>query len=160
MEAGMRLRLFALAAIVAGLAALAVGAPTFAGSNGSGEATACVFTTQLRAENEVPTSNSNAFGYSQIKVRNDGTIEYKTLIVNPENETFVAGHIHLAPAGSPGPIVQSLFFPGPNSDSVIMDSGAVSNPALGEAICADPSAYYVNYHTTEHPTGAVRGQLG
>lgn len=156
----MRLRLFALAAIVAGLAALAVGAPTFAGSNGSGEATACVFTTQLRAENEVPTSNSNAFGYSQIKVRNDGTIEYKTLIVNPENETFFAGHIHLAPAGSPGPIEQSLLFPGPNSDRVITDSGAVSNPALGEAICADPSAYYVNYHTTEHPTGAVRGQLG
>jgi hypothetical protein len=156
----MRLRLFALVAIVAGLAALVVGAPAVAGPNGSDEATACVFTTQLRAENEVPTSNSNAFGYSQIKVRNDGTIEYKTLIVNPENETFFAGHIHLAPAGSPGAVVQSLLFPGPNSDREIMDSGEVSNPALGEAICADPSAYYVNYHTTAHPTGAVRGQLG
>jgi hypothetical protein len=155
----MRLRLFALVAIVAGLAALAA-APAVAGSNGSDEATACVFTTQLRAENEVPTSDSNAFGYSQIKVRNDGTIEYKTLIVNPENETFVAGHIHLAPAGSPGPIVQSLFFPGPNSDREIMDSGEVSNPALGEAICTNPSSYYVNYHTTAHPSGAVRGQLG
>ena len=156
----MRSRLFALVAIVAGLAALTVGAPVAAGSNGSDEATACVFTTQLRAENEVPTSNSTAFGYSQIKVRNGGTIEYKTLIVNPENETFFAGHIHVAPAGSPGPIVQSLFFPGPNSDRLIMDSGSVSNPALGEAICANPSAYYVNYHTTAHPTGAVRGQLG
>jgi hypothetical protein len=155
----MRLRLFALVAIVAGLAALAA-APAVAGSNGSDEATACVFTTQLRAENEVPTSDSNAFGYSQIKVRNDGTIEYRTLIVNPENETFVAGHIHLAPAGSPGSVVQSLFFPGPNSDREIMDSGEVSNRALGEAICANPSAYYVNYHTTAHPSGAVRGQLG
>ena len=156
----MRLRLFALVALVAALAALAVGAPALAGSNGSDQATACVFTTQLRAENEVPTSDSNAFGYSQIKVRNDGTIEYTTLIVNPENETFVAGHIHLAPAGSPGSVVQSLFFPGPNSDREIMDSGEVSNPALGEAICANPSAYYVNYHTTAHPSGAVRGQLG
>jgi hypothetical protein len=156
----MQLRLFALVAIVGGLAALAVGAPAVAGSNGSDLATACVFTTQLRAANEVPTSNSNAFGYSQIKVRIDGTIEYKTLIVNPDNETFFAGHIHLAPAGSPGPIVQSLFFPGPNSDREIMDSGQVSNSALGEAICANPSAYYVNYHSTAHPTGAVRGQLG
>jgi hypothetical protein len=156
----MRSRLFALAVIVTGLAALAVGAAAVAGQNGSGEATACVFTTQLRAENEVPTSNSNAFGHSQIKVRNDGTIEYKTLIVNPDNETFLAGHIHLAPVGSPGPIVQSLFFAGPNNDREIMDSGEVSNPALGEAICADPSAYYVNYHTTAHPTGAARGQLG
>ncbi len=156
----MRSRLFALVAIVAGLAALAVGAPAVAGPNGSDVATACVFTTQLRAENEVPTSNSNAFGYSQIKVRNDGTIEHKTLIVNPDNETFLAGHIHLAPAGSPGPIVQSLFFPGPNNDREIMDSGEVANPALAEAICANPSAYYVNYHTTARPTGAVRGQLG
>jgi hypothetical protein len=156
----MRSRLFALVVIVAGLAALAVGAPAVAGPDGSDQATACVFTTQLRAGNEVPTSNSNAFGYSQIKVRNDGTIEYKTLIVNPENETFFAGHIHLAPAGSPGSIVQSLFFPGPNSDREIMDSGQVSNSALGEAICANPSAYYVNYHSTAHPTGAVRGQLG
>jgi CHRD domain len=156
----MRSHLFALVTVVAGLAALAVGAPAGAGPTGSDEATACVFTTQLRAENEVPTSNSNAFGYSQIKIRNDGTIEYKTLIVNPENETFFAGHIHLAPVGSPGPIVQSLFFPGPNDDREIMDSGEVSNPALAEAICANPSAYYVNYHTTAHPTGAVRGQLG
>jgi hypothetical protein len=154
----MRLRLFALVAIVTGAALAAT--PALAGSTGSDEATACVFTTQLRAENEVPTSDSNAFGYTQIKIRNDGTIEYTTLIVNPENETFVAGHIHLAPAGSPGPIVQSLFFPGPNSDREIMDSGEVSNPALGEAICANPSAYYVNYHTTAHPSGAVRGQLG
>jgi hypothetical protein len=156
----MRPRLFALVALVAGLAALAAGAPAVAGPTGSDEATACVFTTQLRAANEVPTSDSNAFGNTQIKIRNDGTIEYRTLIVNPENETFVAGHIHLAPAGTAGPIVQSLFFPGPNSDREIMDSGAVSNPALGEAICANPSAYYVNYHTTAHPTGAVRGQLG
>jgi hypothetical protein len=156
----MRSRLFAIIAIVTGLAALVVCAPAVAGPTGSDGATACVFTTQLLAENEVPTSNSNAFGQSQIKVRNDGTIEYRTHIVNPDNESFFAGHIHVAPAGSPGPVVQSLFFPGPNSDRQIMDSGAVSNPELGEAICANPSAYYVNYHTTAHPSGAVRGQLG
>jgi hypothetical protein len=156
----MRPRLFTLVVLVAGLSALAIGAPAVAGPNGSDEGTACVFTTQLRAENEVPTSDSNAFGHAQIKVRNDGTIEYKTHIINPDNETFVAGHIHLAPAGVPGPVVQSLFFPGPNSDREITDSGAVSNPALGAALCAKPSAYYVNYHTTIHPSGAIRGQLG
>lgn len=155
----MRPRLFMLVVLAAGLSALAIGAPGVAGPNGSDEGTACVFTTQLRAENEVPTSNSNAFGHSQIKVRNDGTIEHKTLIVNPSNETFFAGHIHLAPAGVAGGVVQPLFS-GPNSDREIMDSGEVLNPALGAAICADPSAYYVNYHTTAIPTGAVRGQLG
>lgn len=156
----MRPRLFTLVVLVAGLSALAIGAPAVAGPNGSDGGTACVFTTQLRAENEVPTSNSNAFGHTQIKVRNDGTIEYKTHIVNPDNETFFAGHIHIAPAGTAGPVVQSLLFLGPNSDRQIMDSGEVSNPALGALICATPSAYYVNYHTTAVPTGAVRGQLG
>jgi len=133
---------------------------TFAGPNGSDPATMCVFTTQLRAANEVPGSTSPATGASQIKVRNDGTIEFRTHILNPENETFVAGHIHIAPAGVAGPVVQSLFVGGPTSDRQIMQSGEVSNPTLGAAICANPSAYYVNYHTTTFPAGAARGQLG
>lgn len=28
-----------------------------------------------------------------------------------------------------------------------------------DGILADPGEYYVNYHTAEHPSGAVRGQL-
>ena len=142
------------------LATFVFPAATAAGSNGSNEATMCVFTTQLRAENEVPGSTSPATGATQIKVRNDGTIEFKTHILNPDNETFVAGHIHLAPAGVAGPVVQPLFVDGPTSDRQIMQSGEVSNPALGAAICANPSGYYVNYHSTLFPAGATRGQLG
>lgn len=154
------LRRYAVAILAGVLAALATGAPVSAGENGSDEATMCVFTTQLRAENEVPTSTSNAWGYTQIKVRNNGTIEFTTHIVNPDLETFRAGHIHVAPAGTPGPVVQSLFVGAATSDMQIMQSGEVSNPTLGSAICADPSAYYVNYHTVLFPAGAVRGQLG
>jgi hypothetical protein len=154
----MRPHLFAIV-LVAGLSALALGAPAVAGPSGSEGGTACVFTTQLRAENEVPASTSTAFGHTQIKIGNDGTIEWKTHIINPDNETFTAGHIHVAPAGVPGPVVQPLFA-GPNSDTEIVDSGSVSNPTLGAQICADPAAYYVNYHTTVNPGGAIRGQLG
>ena len=149
-----------VALLLVALATFAFPAATAAGPNGSDEATMCVFTTQLRAENEVPGSTSPATGATQIKVRNDGTIEFNTHILNPDNETFVAGHIHLAPAGVAGPVVQSLFVDGPTSDRQIMQSGEVSNPALGAAICANPSAYYVNYHTTTFPAGATRGQLG
>jgi hypothetical protein len=108
----------------------------------------------------VPGSTSPASGAAQIKVRNDETIEFKTHIVNPDNETFIAGHIHLAPAGVAGLVVQSLFVDGPTSDRQIMQSGEVSNPSLGAAICANPSAYYINNHSTTFPAGATRGQLG
>lgn len=146
--------------LVAAVATLALATTAPAGENGSDDATMCVYTTQLRAENEVPTSTSTAWGHSQIKVRNDGTIEFKTHIVNPDGELFRAGHIHVAPEGVAGPVVQSLFQGGPTTDQQIMQSGEVTNPTLGAAICANPSAYYVNYHTLQNPPGAVRGQLG
>jgi hypothetical protein len=149
-----------VALLLFALATFAFPAATAAGSHGSDQATMCVFTTQLRAENEVPGSTSPATGATQIKVRNDGTIEFKTHILNPVNETFIAGHIHFAPAGVAGPVVQSLFVDGPTSDRQIRQSGEVSNPALGAAICANPSGYYVNYHSTTFPAGATRGQLG
>ena len=138
-----------------GLTAAAV-----AGPEGSDDATMCVYTTQLRTENEVPQRTAASFGHTQIKVRNDGTIEFKTHIVNPAGETFVAGHIHIGSATVAGPVVQGIFQGGATSVSQIMQSGEVSNPAVGAAICANPSNYYVNYHTTQFPGGAVRGQLG
>jgi hypothetical protein len=75
--------------------------------------------------------------------------------------TVFAGHIHVAPAGSPGPIVVPLFsgsFGG--TDTV---SGCVENvdPELIKAIRHDPAAYYVNIHSQPNfPGGALRGQLG
>jgi CHRD domain len=77
-----------------------------------------------------------------------------------DGEVFAA-HIHVAPPGSPGPIVVPLFsgsFPGTGSTS-----GCVENvdPELIKAIRQNPSAYYVNVHSTpDFPAGAIRGQLG
>jgi hypothetical protein len=156
----MKTRLAFLASFVVLIVALAATTTATAGPGGSDGATMCVSTTQLLAENEVPTSNSTSFGVTQIKVRNDGTIEFNTHIVNPDGETFAAGHIHIGPEGVAGPVVQSLFQGGPTTDPQIMQSGAVANPTLAAAICANPSAYYVNYHTAQVPSGAVRGQLG
>src|SRR5919198_1463998 len=104
------------------VALLAAGAAS-AGPNGSDEGTMCVLNTQLRAENETTGSTSTATGHAQIKVRNDGTIEWNVFILNPNAETFFAGHIHQAPAGSPGPIVLPLHMSGTTTDAEIRDTG-------------------------------------
>jgi hypothetical protein len=72
--------------------------------------------------------------------------------------TVVAAHIHVAQPGDPGPVVIPLFagtFEG--SDRT---HGCVSANGLAPAIIADPSAYYINIHSTTFPGGAVRDQLG
>src|SRR2546429_9915268 len=154
----MRRLLFCLVAacIVAALAASAAPA-----KNGNG--VMCVLHAKLAAKNETPATTSTAKGHTLIKVRTDGTIEFKTHILNKGHETFTAGHIHKAAVGLPGPIVVPLFGSPSSSTSArhIKKSGVATPNAgtTGADLCADPSAYYVNYHTTAFPGGAIRGQL-
>src|SRR5919201_1848687 len=87
--------------------AVVLSAGAAAAKNGRG--TMCVLHAKLSAANETTGSTSTAKGHTLIKVRQDGTIEFKTQINNKNNETFTAGHIHKAPVGVAGPIVVPLF---------------------------------------------------
>jgi hypothetical protein len=130
---------------------------------GSGRGTMCVLHAKLAAKNETTGSTSTAKGHTLIKVRNDGTIEFKTRINNKNHEAFIAGHIHQASTGVAGPIVVPLFVaPTPPTNARHIKQSGVATPnagTTGAALCANPSAYYVNYHTTAFPGGAIRGQL-
>jgi hypothetical protein len=123
----------------------------------------CVLQAKLAAKNETTGSTSTAKGHTQIKVRNDGTIEFKTQILNRDHETFAAGHIHQAAAGVAGAVVVPLFVsPTPPTNARHIKQSGVATPiagTTGAAICQNPSAYYVNYHTTAFAGGAIRGQL-
>jgi hypothetical protein len=123
----------------------------------------CVLHAKLAAGNETPPTTSVAKGHTLVKVRNDGTIEFKTHINNKGHETFIAGHIHQAPVGFAGPVVVPLFVAPslPTNARHIKQSGVAAPNAgtTGAALCQSPSAYYVNYHTTAFPAGAIRGQL-
>jgi hypothetical protein len=136
-------------------------ASTAAAKNGKG--TLCVLHAKLSAKNETTGSTSTAKGHTLIRVRTDGTIAFKTTINNKNHETFIAGHVHQAPVGVAGPIVVPLFVApsAPTSARHIKQSGAATPNAgtTGAALCQNPSAYYVNYHTTAFPGGAIRGQL-
>jgi hypothetical protein len=121
----------------------------------------CVLQAQLSAQNETTGSTSIATGHTLIKVWSDGTIEFKTQILNPGHETFIAGHVHLAPVGVEGPIVVPLFM-GPSTSASHIKQSDIATPnagTSGTALCQNPSAYYVNYHTTAFTGGAIRGQL-
>ena len=150
------------------LVALAVPATTAAGngngkSKGSGNGVACVLHAKLNAHEAG--STSQAKGHTLIKVRRNGTIEYKTHILNKGGETFTAGHIHQAPAGSNGPIAFPLFRGmSPTNARQIRDRGSVpaatpTDQQFASALCQNPSAYYANYHSMQNPAGAIRGQL-
>ena len=154
----MRRMIVCLAAACAGLALTASSAPA---KNGNG--TLCVLHATLTARSETTGSTSTAKGHTQIKVRADGRIQFKTHILNKGRETFVAGHIHRAPVGVAGPIVVPLFVspaPPTNARHIRQRGDATPNAGTtGAALCQNPSAYYVNYHTTAFPGGAIRGQL-
>jgi hypothetical protein len=152
----MRRLILGVVAACAAVALTASGAPA---KNGNG--VMCVLHAKLTAKSETTGSTSTAKGHTQIKVRANGTIEFKTQILNKNGETFVAGHIHLAPVGVAGPIVVPLFAsPGTTARHIRQSGVATPNAGTtGAALCANPSAYYVNYHTTAFTGGAIRGQL-
>jgi hypothetical protein len=118
-------------------------------------------TTLTGAEEAPGPGDPNATGQADLTL-NQGKNEvcFTVSWADIDGQVF-AGHIHVAPAGSPGPIVVTLFtgsFAGTGSAS-----GCVENvdPDLIKAIRHDPSAYYVNVHSQPNfPGGAVRGQLG
>ena len=154
----MRRLILGVAAACAIVALTASGAPA---KNGNG--VMCVLHARLTATNETTGSTSTAKGHTQIKVRANGTIEFKTHILNQNGETFVAGHIHQAPVGVAGPIVVPLFVsPTPATNARHIRQSGVATPNAGTTgadLCANPGAYYVNYHTTAFTGGAIRGQL-
>lgn len=67
-----------------------------------------------------------------------------------------AAHIHVGSVVDAGPVVVGLTPPDANGFS----SGCTQVPReLALAIVRNPDNYYVNVHTSDFPSGAIRGQL-
>ena len=72
-------------------------------------------------------------------------------------------HIHAGEATTAGPVVIDLFgtaatVPAPTSyptDTICVHA----DRSLIVEVVQDPSAYYVNLHNAQHPSGVMRGQL-
>ena len=119
-----------------GAACVAVALTASAAPAKKGRGTMCVLHAKLAAKNETTGSTSVAKGHTDIKVRTDGTIEFKTKILNKNHETFFAGHVHQAPVGVAGPIVVPLFVaPSPPTSARGASARARSRPAR---TCSSP----------------------
>lgn len=145
-----------LAILMAGLvAALVVAGVATAGDGGRP-----LSTTLTGAEEAPGPGDANATGQADLRLnKGQHRVCFDITWADVDGEVF-AGHIHVAPAGSPGPIVVTLFtgsFAG--TDAV---SGCVQDvdADLIKAIRQNPAAYYVNVHSQPNfPGGAIRGQL-
>jgi hypothetical protein len=121
------------------------------------------FIAVLTADEEVPhcaaaTNASRGLAIFHVTDEATGTVEWK-LVANNLPGTPVAAHIHLAPKGTAGGVVQPLP-PTPGEENGVIGEGSFTNPALLAAIRLNPSAYYVNVHSNVCPAGVIRGQLG
>jgi len=144
------------AVLVAGLAiALAVVSPASAGTGGR------PLSTTLSGANEVPgPGDPDATGQADLRLNQGKERVCFNISWSGIDGTVVAGHIHVAPPGVPGPIVVSLFTGAFASTDAVSDCVGNVDPDLIKAIRKDPSAYYVNLHSApSFLNGAVRGQL-
>ena len=166
----MNSRARVVSAIVAATAAASLALFAGGGANAGGRP----FNLQL--------SGANEFGPTGVPINPHGDADHApiALTLNPgQGEvcwtigelTLTAGdslpvvaHIHEAPAGISGPIVVDLFgMPDTPAapTSYPTDTNCVDAPrSVILEIMQDPSEYYVNLHSAEHPAGVMRAQLG
>lgn len=126
--------------------------------------------TDLKGSEEVPgPGDPDASGFATLQLGNPGSHEICYDLhwenISGENhdasdDAVTAAHIHEAGPGVAAPPAVPLFVDQhlPTSSSM---SGCVSaTPKTIAQINAHPEDYYVNIHSGEYPSGAIRGQLG
>lgn len=126
------------------------------------------FTASLKGRNEVPPVQTKGSGVTIVRISKDrNSIYYKLIVSNLKN--VVGAHFHMAPAGENGPVVAFLFTGNVANQNGILSEGVITadditGPLAGLGMDAlieriRNGRIYVNVHTSDVPTGAIRGQL-
>jgi hypothetical protein len=117
----------------------------------------------MTASDEVPLcepATNAARGSAVFKITDAaaGTVNYKLVANNLPGDITMA-HIHQAPAGTPGPIVQPLELT-PGAENGVIGRGTFTNPTVVAGLQSNPSGFYVNVHSSVCMPGVIRGQFG
>ncbi|GAB4258141.1 MAG: CHRD domain-containing protein [Thermoleophilia bacterium] len=132
------------------------------------------FRAHLSGGSEVPPVDTLAQGQAVFQLSSDGTeLSYRLIVANIED--VLQAHIHMAPAGSNGPVVAWLYPASPppalipgRFDGVLavgtITASDLVGPLAGMTLDALLNALeagnaYVNVHTVDNPGGEVRGQI-
>ena len=133
-----------------------------------------VLNTQMRTELEFPLCvREPSPGHAQIKIFQDGSIESKVKINNKGGESVRFGHIHHVNTGQPtGPVIWWLTAPVGTPLNVterhlefreagrfVTNSHFPTEQAALAELRADPTAFYVNFHSAACGGGFTRGFL-
>jgi hypothetical protein len=132
------------------------------------------FRTHLSGTEETVPVDTRAQGQAIFRLSADGTaLHYRLNVANIEN-VFMA-HIHYGPPGENGPIVAWLYpasppsvlipgrFSGVLAAGVVQDTN-LTGPLSGQTVqdlvdLIQDGEAYVNVHTSQFPSGEIRGQI-
>jgi hypothetical protein len=131
---------------------------------------------KLSPDNEVPAiAGLDARGSARVTITVDrdaaGTITSGSAVFElayqfPSAVTLVGFHIHSAAVGVSGPVVISSGLSATSDATgvghIVLPAVTLSTPdelAALNGLLTNPQLYYINAHTTDNPSGAIRGQV-
>jgi CHRD domain-containing protein len=124
------------------------------------------FKAELKASNEVPPiADAEATCAGDATVTFTGTSVKFDIVIRgcPATTAINIGHIHEGAAGTNGSVkIDSTLKAGEltlSGGGATLTRTVTADAALISTIMANPAGYYVNFHSTAHTGGVVRGQL-
>jgi hypothetical protein len=162
------------AAILAVASVLSLASTTIMTNMPKAFATKEAFVATLAGDKEVPPVDTNATGSAGFSQPHLDLGDMSFGIQLSDIDKVTAAHIHQGKEGENGPVIVTLFKAdndtGTGPVKGQLAGGSISNdllegPMKGKAVEVDlikaikNGSAYVNVHTTEHPDGAIRGQI-
>ena len=135
--------------------------PADAGGEEEGLGDQQVYVADLSGDTEVPgPGDAGATGRAELEAGDDGEVCID-MVAEGLDSGVTAAHVHEGAAGASGGPVVTIGTPSSTEGATARwtDVCVPVDAEVRDRMAADPSAFYVNVHTSTFPDGAVRGQL-